>query len=53
MKKTSLLLAIIFLCLTGLAIYSFQSAYHRGELVIAIVMLFAAALFWKRSQHQG
>ena len=53
MKKQFALLAIVFLGLAGYAIYLAQRAFHRGELTIFVVMMFAAVIFWRRLQKSS
>jgi hypothetical protein len=53
MKKQLPLLVIIFLCLGAYALYAAQKAFHRGELMLFIVLLFIAVIFWNRSQKSS
>jgi cytochrome c oxidase assembly factor CtaG len=47
------LFVVVFVCLTAFAIYSAQRTYHRGELMLSLVLLVAAVLFWKSLQKSS
>jgi len=53
MKKRLSLFVAVFFCLTAFAIYSAQRASHRGELMLSLVLMVAALLFWRRLQRNS
>jgi len=52
MKRPLTLFVAVFVCLTAFAIYSAQRASHRGELMLFLVLMVAAVLFWKSLQKK-
>lgn len=50
MKNSYSLLAVIFVCLAGYALFAAQGAYQRGERMGAFLLIVIALIFWKRSQ---
>jgi len=53
MKRPLTLFVAVFVCLTAFAIYSAQRASHRGELMLFLVLMVAAVLFWKSLQKSS
>lgn len=53
MSKQSSLFVIILVALAGFALYAAQDAFHRGERMLFIVLLFIAVIFWKRIQKSS
>jgi len=53
MKRPLTLFVAVFVSLTALAIYSAQRAFHRGELMLSLVLMVAAVIFWKSLQKSS
>jgi len=53
MKRPLTLFVAVFVCLTAFAIYSAQRAFHRGELMLSLVLMVAAVIFWKSLQKSS
>jgi len=53
MKRPLTLFVSVFVCLAAFAIYSAQRAFHRGELMLSLVLMVAAVLFWKSLQESS
>jgi hypothetical protein len=50
MSKQLALFIIAMIALTAVAIMLAAQSFHRGQLMLFIVMIFVALIFWKRAQ---